>query len=324
MLKGLLTAGHAEFSSSRQQDASEFMNFLLEESRSPFNCPVLPHFSFQLAQVLKCEGCEQESISCSSQNALQLSCAEDANRVDLLKGFFASESLERICEQCNHARATKQVHMASLPKHLCIISSRLRLRNWIPEKVDCRLGGMIEDLELSSRPVEVSQFKVNEEMLGELLLMGFEEAQAKAALTACKNVSIEAAMDQMYNQPIQSTLHQIDPNAVEMGVAAGFEREAVLAALESCGGDLESAMNMLLNGSNQKSLDCSCSETKNYKLTGFITHQGTSMHCGHYVAHLLTEEDGWVLFNDEKVAKAKEDDSSFPIEKAYIYIYTQQ
>jgi len=54
----------------------------------------------------------------------------------------------------------------------------------------------------------------------------------------------------------------------------------------------------------------------NYELKGFISHKGTSVHCGHYVAHV--KQDGrWVLYNDEKVVQAVKP----PVEEAYIYIF---
>lgn len=46
-----------------------------------------------------------------------------------------------------------------------------------------------------------------------------------------------------------------------------------------------------------------------YRLKGFISHKGPSVHSGHYVAHLrygvseLNKELDWVFFNDEKVTK---------------------
>lgn len=42
-----------------------------------------------------------------------------------------------------------------------------------------------------------------------------------------------------------------------------------------------------------------------YTLKAFVSHKGPSVHSGHYVAHCLSEGDqGWVLFNDEKVVRA--------------------
>ena len=53
-----------------------------------------------------------------------------------------------------------------------------------------------------------------------------------------------------------------------------------------------------------------------YNLQGFITHLGTSTHCGHYVAH-LKKDDQWVYFNDAKVAITNEP----PVGKGYMYFF---
>jgi ubiquitin carboxyl-terminal hydrolase 5/13 len=58
-----------------------------------------------------------------------------------------------------------------------------------------------------------------------------------------------------------------------------------------------------------------------YRLKAFISHKGPSVHSGHYVAHIHTPEEGWVLFNDEKVVKAG-DESVRDLKKlAYIYVF---
>ena len=53
-----------------------------------------------------------------------------------------------------------------------------------------------------------------------------------------------------------------------------------------------------------------------YKLHGFITHLGTSVHSGHYVCH-LKRQDKWIYFNDAKVAQLDEP----PIGKGYMYFF---
>lgn len=47
-----------------------------------------------------------------------------------------------------------------------------------------------------------------------------------------------------------------------------------------------------------------------------VIHLGKSVHSGHYVAYVRTEQ-GWVLFNDEKVTAA----SNPVLGKGYIYLY---
>jgi ubiquitin carboxyl-terminal hydrolase 5/13 len=53
-----------------------------------------------------------------------------------------------------------------------------------------------------------------------------------------------------------------------------------------------------------------------YRLTGFVSHIGSSVHVGHYVCHLL--KDGkWTIFNDEKVALSEKP----PKTLGYLYLY---
>jgi ubiquitin carboxyl-terminal hydrolase 5/13 len=59
-------------------------------------------------------------------------------------------------------------------------------------------------------------------------------------------------------------------------------------------------------------------ETKQYFLYAMISHKGTSAHCGHYVAY-IKKENGWVLFNDDKVVHVP--DIKPASEVAYLYFY---
>lgn len=57
----------------------------------------------------------------------------------------------------------------------------------------------------------------------------------------------------------------------------------------------------------------------NYKLDSFVSHKGTSVHCGHYVSHVHKNGE-WVLFNDNKVAVTPNP----PIGEAYLYFLKRQ
>ena len=57
-----------------------------------------------------------------------------------------------------------------------------------------------------------------------------------------------------------------------------------------------------------------------YRLKAFISHKGPSVHSGHYVAHIRTEE-GWVLFNDEKVVRADAESVRELKKLAYLYVF---
>lgn len=61
-----------------------------------------------------------------------------------------------------------------------------------------------------------------------------------------------------------------------------------------------------------------------YRLKAFISHKGPSVHSGHYVAHVwMGEQQGWVLFNDEKVVKANEgaQNAADLSPLAYVYVF---
>lgn len=57
-----------------------------------------------------------------------------------------------------------------------------------------------------------------------------------------------------------------------------------------------------------------------YILKAFISHKGSSVHSGHYVAHIRVG-DVWVLFNDEKVVKADEESVKELKKLAYLYFF---
>lgn len=88
--------------------------------------------------------------------------------------------------------------------------------------------------------------------------------------------------------------------------------------------------------SNAKDLPGTKTLPAKYRLKAFISHKGPSVHSGHYVAHikhpgLISEssskgvdeesEEGWVLFNDEKVVKADKESVRELKRLAYLYIF---
>jgi len=81
--------------------------------------------------------------------------------------------------------------------------------------------------------------------------------------------------------------------------------------------------------STQSDTGGSASTPANYRLKAFISHKGPSVHSGHYVATIRQpqggladeSEDEWVLFNDEKVAKAGPGGGEEMRSLAYLYVY---
>ena len=120
------------------------------------------------------------------------------------------------------------------------------------------------------------------------------------------------------------------------------------------GGDAERAVEWLFNhpddtgedvpmgdvseASTSKAKDLPGTKTlpAKYRLKAFISHKGPSVHSGHYVVHIKhpdlvpgssggdadgESEEGWILFNDEKVVKADKESVRDLKRLAYLYIY---
>lgn len=101
--------------------------------------------------------------------------------------------------------------------------------------------------------------------------MGFTAAQARKALRQTGG-SIEGAIEWLFSHP--------DDQGEEAGASEPAETSA---------------------GRQQATQRGSKTLPASYRLKAFISHKGSSVHTGHYVAHIHYPEHGWVLFNDEKV-----------------------
>lgn len=53
-----------------------------------------------------------------------------------------------------------------------------------------------------------------------------------------------------------------------------------------------------------------------YELVAIVSHIGSNIACGHYVAH-VKKDSLWYIFNDEKVALSEK----LPIGHGYMYLY---
>lgn len=343
MIKRVAAGNSAEFNSGRQQDASEFLTHLLQNrfKRIPELAVLTKEFEIQLEEIVVCGGCGNRRASNSSESLLILSTPEGCDTCDLnelLQNRFSPEFVDWCCDHCkeNHNGTLKQAKISALPNYLVIVANRLKLKNWVPEKTECHIRGMDEILCLERfceiKSVETSKLSAitaDPVLLGELLMMGIEEDTGRAALIACKNSSVDAAMAIIFEGGATVT-EAIEPSSplngsIETLMAAGFSEAKAKHALEETGGDIERAFDWIFSHPEEPKatarIPSSTSFDSKYKLNSFISHKGSSAYCGHYVVHLKNEDQGkWVLYNDEKVAEAAMDES-FPIEDAYIYIY---
>ncbi|RKP37734.1 hypothetical protein BJ085DRAFT_19656 [Dimargaris cristalligena] len=142
-----------------------------------------------------------------------------------------------------------------------------------------------------------------------------------------------------------SSSRPVDADQLMMLVGMGFGDDHATRALEQTGHDLERAIEWIFShpegdydqatGSSGEGglamsgnpiddgedLATAARHPGHYQLQSFISHKGTSIHCGHYVAHTWhPEHNTWVLFNDNKVVAAPEP----PVSGAYVYFLRRE
>eukprot|EP00164_Ancoracysta_twista_P002700 GFYU01003594.1.p1 GENE.GFYU01003594.1~~GFYU01003594.1.p1 ORF type:complete len:771 (-),score=253.40 GFYU01003594.1:21-2333(-) len=164
--------------------------------------------------------------------------------------------------------------------------------------------------------------------------MGFPRNRCIRALMNCSNnaeVAMNWILEHMDDPGIDDPIEQpsaaptaapaavaADPEAVANLCAMGFSEPQAKKALRETGGNMERAVDWLFShpddpgdvGGAPAAAAAPAAPTAptvaddgrppKYELAGFITHRGSSMECGHYVAH-LKKGDEWVMFNDNKV-----------------------
>lgn len=129
-------------------------------------------------------------------------------------------------------------------------------------------------------------FVPNEEGLAMILSMGFTIHQATKALKATNN-NTERAVDYIFS-------HQ---DELDMEVEAPSAPSA----------SSSSAPPIAKNHRDGEG---------KYRLKAFISHMGTSSQVGHYVCHIL-KDNQWIIFNDNKVQISQRP----PKDLGYLYLY---
>ncbi|EIW65364.1 ubiquitinyl hydrolase [Trametes versicolor FP-101664 SS1] len=194
----------------------------------------------------------------------------------------------------------------------------------------------------------------NEAAMAQLEAMGFPAIRCQKALLATGNNDAEAAMEWLFGHmedpdidaPIELPSAGgggggSEPSSEQVSMLAdmGFTPAQARKALRETGGNAERAVEWLFSHPDDTGEDAptgsaaagqsqqaqggpggSSGLPARYRLKAFISHKGPSVHSGHYVAHIRTEE-GWVLFNDEKVVRADAESVRELKKLAYLYVF---
>ncbi|RKP21674.1 ubiquitinyl hydrolase [Rozella allomycis CSF55] len=351
LFKSVISQNNREFASMRQQDAFEFYQFMInlveQKSKIKGTSPHLP-FQFNLTQRLECANCHKVKYSNVTSNSISLMIPqiENASIINCFEATVSPENVQMNCPSCSSNQFYKSTGFGSFPEILVIQMQRFVLNNWTPEKLDkkvtvplnkfsleqFRLNGPLEnEVEL---PNQDSKPSLNEAALDQLMAMGFSRLRCEKALLATGNRDADSAMNWLFEHmedpdiesPINNKLASVDVDqeSVALIVSMGFTDTQATKALKETNMNVERAIDWLFShpdcgespsGGNEKSQD----GEGNYKIVGFISHKGSSVHCGHYVCHLLVD-DKWILFNDNRVVH----DVNPPFENTYIYFLRRQ
>ncbi|XP_055373009.1 ubiquitin carboxyl-terminal hydrolase 5 [Condylostylus longicornis] len=182
---------------------------------------------------------------------------------------------------------------------------------------------------------------MDEKVLNSLVEMGFPIDACKRAIFSTKNSGLEPATqwimehitDSDFNDRFvppglenqKSGSFRADPNSLEMLMGMGFNEIQAIKALKATENNIERATDWIfshqgdLDGAENDEEPCTPKMrdgSSKYRLVGFISHMGTSSQVGHYVCHLL-KDNQWIIFNDSKVAISQNP----PKELGYLYLY---
>ncbi|KKZ61819.1 ubiquitin thiolesterase [[Emmonsia] crescens] len=286
--------------------------------------------------------------------------------------FTGDERVELTCTACGSKEGfLKRSRFKTFPRNLVVNARRFSLVNWVPTKLNIPVevddnpfdmsaymsSGLQEGEELLPEDSSTSQptaFVPNQNVLDQILAMGFPEVRCKKALHATGNSDGEAAMnwlishmeDPDIDMPVELTTGSAtsddqpmdDPDKIaqlnEMGIDAAKARKA----LRETDGDVMRAVDWVFShpddtgtledspddtpAGNAKETPGSKELPAEFQLQSIICHKGASVHAGHYVAFvrkLLPGSDTpqWVLFNDEKVVEASDVEEM----KQFAYVY---
>ncbi|GLT37905.1 hypothetical protein SLA2020_121890 [Shorea laevis] len=283
-----------------------------------------------------------------------------------LASFSAPEQIPDFYSSALKAKTTaiKTAGLTSFPDYLVLHMRKFVMEaGWVPKKLDVyidvpdvidishmRSKGLQpgEELLPEGVPEEEAESRkpvANENIVSQLVSMGFNHFHCQKAAINTLNAGVEEAMNWLLSHmddpdidaPISSGAQAaeapIDQSKIDTLITFGFQEELARKALKASGGDIEKATDWIFsnpNASTSSDMDTTSSNNTTptttdaglpdgggkYRLFGIVSHIGTSTQCGHYVAHIL--KDGrWVIFNDNKVGAS----INPPKDMGYLYFF---
>ena len=185
--------------------------------------------------------------------------------------------------------------------------------------------------------------------------MGFNHNASQRAAIAVNNADTDSAMNWLLQHLEDTDIDTPIPtansaatrsggivappeSAIDQLTMMGFDRPRCIHALSQTNNDPARAVEWLFSHMDETIPDASPSPSPSdlvsaaaaaaaaassdtaparYELIGAITHLGKSTSSGHYVAHILHNNE-WILYNDQKVSRAEKEN---PTGQAYMLVF---
>ncbi|CAA17049.1 Lys48-specific deubiquitinase Ubp14 [Schizosaccharomyces pombe] len=227
MFKDVVGQGHSEFGTSQQQDAYEFLLYLLGKIRksSIAKTDITKIFDFETEQKLSCLSCKRVRYSSFSSQGLTLTVPrvkigeiegeqiyEEVSIDQCLDATIQPDQMEYTCEACkSKLGATTTTAMKSFPKVLILQANRFDLQGYQVKKLSIPIivneDGIYNFDRLMAKdhpndedylPEKTETIEWNQSAIEQLQAMGFPLVRCQRALLATGNSDTETAMNWLF------------------------------------------------------------------------------------------------------------------------------
>ena len=168
--------GHPDFSSNKQQDALEYLSYLIEkmkkEEKKLDKFDPMKLFEFDLETRMECNECHSVKYKNSKPWFLSLSVSDWKSKKEetskctmdeVLSRFLSPEIIDLNCPECKKKTLwTKTQRVLDFPKYLIIVFQRF-VFDWVPVKLEVSFEPILNNFDLNL--LSKSQHKENEKIL---------------------------------------------------------------------------------------------------------------------------------------------------------------
>ena len=329
--KTFITKGHKDFSTGEQQDAEEFLRYILQTfSRKEMALSSNPSlsqdpskmFDFLLEERTQCNKCHKvkyrRTLNATLSFAIPIDPPEDPSKVsdenrpkttidDCLSAMVQPALMECKCGACGDAAIYETTtRVATFPEVFAMHPRReyFDRKTLTTRKMDVFVK--------APETIELERIRGHGLQSGEVE-MPYEGSAPAAATGGSSGI-------------------EVDEMAFAQVISMGIEDATAKWALQNTNNDVERAVDWVFSHPEgppsskpsepapaaKKPEDPSVATNGNpkYELFGMVSHIGNSALSGHYIAH-VKREGKWSICNDEKVAFSQDP----PFSMASIYFY---